>query len=126
LVGECEEKIEKYYSRIFHSFVIDSHQTLLKNLEQHFHSEKISQLIDQMKEFDNITLGSIAETYPILYCNLEIFKVKVDETLSECQNSLTEMSNSFNFFTIAKPKEFLYRFSREKKNSNLLALSDCQ
>lgn len=74
LVGECEDKVEQYYSKIFHSFAIDSHNLLVKDLETHFTSEKVSSLIKTMKEFEGITLGSINDMQPIMYACLAIYK----------------------------------------------------
>ena len=52
LVGDCEDKVEQYYSKIFHSFAIDSHNLLFKDLESHFTSDKVSNFIKTMKEYE--------------------------------------------------------------------------
>lgn len=126
LIGECEDKVEQYYSKIYHSFAVDSHHMMIKDIEAHFNSEKISNLIKMMKDFQNITLGSINDTQSIMYASLAIFKEKISETQKNCHNQLESLKEAFNFVTYAKPKEFVCKFSRERRQNAYLALSDSQ
>jgi hypothetical protein len=50
-VGECEDRVEQYYSKIFHSFAVDPHHLMLKDVGVHFTSEKVSSIIKMMNEF---------------------------------------------------------------------------
>lgn len=61
-----------------------------------------------------------------MYSSLETFKTKLDETLATCQESIEALTASFACFTIAKPKDFVCKFSKERKSNSYLALSDCQ
>jgi hypothetical protein len=88
LVGACEDRVEQYYAKIYHSFAVDSHQMMLKDIEAHFTSQKVSALIKMMKDFENITLGSISDTQNLIYANLSIFKEKLAETQKDCQAQL--------------------------------------
>jgi hypothetical protein len=126
LVGECEDKVEQYYSKIFHSFAIDSHSLLVKDLETHFTSQKISSFIKTMKEFEGITLGSINDMQPIMYACIAIFKEKVAEVQKNCQAQLEQLRDAWNQVSFAKPKDFLYQFSKERRQVSFLALSDSQ
>jgi hypothetical protein len=48
-----------------------------------------------MKEYDNIALGNINETKSVMYSSLEIFKLKLDETVSTCQTAIEGMTAAF-------------------------------
>jgi len=37
-VGKCEDMIDQYYGKLFHSFAMDSHEHLVKYVENHFKS----------------------------------------------------------------------------------------
>ena len=126
LVGDCEDKVEQYYSKIFHSFAIDSHNLLFKDLESHFTSDKVSNFIKTMNEFEGITLGSIKDMQPVMYACLAIFKEKLSEVQKNCQVQLEQLRDAWNQVSFAKPKDFLYQFSKDRRQISFLTLSDSQ
>ena len=91
-----------------------------------FTPAKVTAFLEQMKEYENIALGNFNQTKTVMYSSMETFKAKLAETLTACYESIEDLNASFACFTIAKPKEFVCKFSRDRKSNSYLALSDCQ
>ena len=77
-----------------------------------------------MTQFDSLVMGNFSNTQTILKVNMEVFKQKISQALTSSQTAIQNMTNAFSQFTLAKPKEFIRAFSKQKRQRTYLSLSD--
>jgi hypothetical protein len=61
-----------------------------------------------------------------MYACLAVFKEKIKEVQKNCQAQLESLRDSWNQVSFAKPKDFLYQFSKDRRQGSFLSLSDSQ
>lgn len=90
-MGQCEAKIEEYFSLLFHSFATPDQDTLLESLHKSFTSERITQILEQISETTKLEMGTYNETQTLLYVYRDAIQRKVNEASSTLQTTLTNL-----------------------------------